>query len=392
MVAHKNRNRSLIVLALIVAVAAATGVYAFLQLRVDTLTETLKKKEPICILFVVSDQKAPLFFEAFLYQAETHKGALIHLPPNIGSVIESLNRMDGIDALYKPGSAAALRKKVEQILGIPVAFTVEIDGPDLKKTADLMGGVELFIANPVDLKTEDARILLPSGSVTLDGDKAWTYVSYRDPLESDLEAAGRMQNLMKAFLKGLGGNRAFLIQKTPFRVLRTLIHTDLSARALEALLGELANLDAERMVFRRALGNTRTVDGKDLLFLHQEGNLEKEAVAQIIRTIGSTESELPEDLTVTVEVLNGTNVAGLGLKARTVLLSFDFIVLSPSNADNDQYAATVVLDRKGNLDSAKRVADVIKCRNVYSRPDTKTDQTVDVTVIIGKDFDGRYCK
>lgn len=392
MVAHKNRSGSLIVLGLIVAVAAATGVYAFLQLRVDTLTEILKRKDPVCILFVVSEGGAPLFFEAFLYQAETHKGALIHLPPNIGSVIEPQNRMDGIGALYKPGAAAALRQKVDQILGVPVAFTMEIDGDDFQKTVDLLGGVELFIANPVNLKTGENWVLLPSGSVTLDGDKAWTYAYYRDPLESDLEAVGRMQNLMKAFLKGLGDNRAFLMQKTPFRVLRTLIRTDLSGRALAALLGELADLDAERMLTQRALGNTRTVDGKDLLFLHQEGNLLQEAVTQTIRTLSSADMELPEDLSVTVEVLNGTAVDGLGAKLKPVLQSFDFVVLPPSNADNDQYAATVVLDRKGKLDNAKRVADVIKCRNVYSSPDTKTDQTVDVTVIIGKDFDGRYCK
>jgi len=390
--AHKNRNRSLLILGLIVAVAAATGVYAFLQLRVDTLTETLKRKEPVCILFVVSDGKAPLFFEAFLYQAETHKGALVHLPPNIGSVLESLNRMDGLDALYKPGGSPALRKKAEQILGTGIAFSVEIDGPDLRKLVDLMGGVDLFIPNPVDLKAEDARILLPSGSVTLDGDKAWTYVSYRDPLETDLEAVGRMQNLMKSFLKALGDNRMFLQQKTPFRLLRSLMHTDLSGRALGTLLNELSKLDTERMIFQRALGNTRTVDGKELLFLHHEGDLLREAVKQTIRTICSTDSEVPEDMTVTVEVLNGTAVAGLASKARQVLQSFDFVVLSPSNADNDQYAATVVLDRKGKLDNAKRVADLIKCRNVYSRPDVKTDQSIDVTVIIGKDFDGRYCK
>jgi polyisoprenyl-teichoic acid--peptidoglycan teichoic acid transferase len=392
MVAHKNRKRSLLVLGLIVAVAAATGVYAFLQLRVDTLTDILQRKEPVCILFVVTDGKTPLFFEAFLYQPLTHKGALVHLPPHIGSVIESMNRMDGIDALYESGGATALRKKAEQILGVEVAFTVEVDGPNMKKAVDLMGGVDLFVANPVDLKLGETRILLPSGSVNLDGDKAWMYVSYRDPLESDLDAIARMQNFMKAFLKALGDNRTFLQQKAPFRLLRSLVRTDLSARALETLLAELAKLDAERMIFQRALGNERTVDGRDLLFLHHEGDLLREAVRQSIRTIGNPESELPEDLSVTVEVLNGTAVDGLAYKAKLVFQSFDFVVLSPSNADNDQYAATVVLDRKGKLESAKRVAEVIKCRNVYSRTDPKTDQSVDVTVIIGKDFDGRYCK
>jgi hypothetical protein len=52
----------------------------------------------------------------------------------------------------------------------------------------------------------------------------------------------------------------------------------------------------------------------------------------------------------------------------------------------------VVLDRKGRLDVAKKVADLIRCTRIYSKPDPLMDQAVDVTVILGKDFDGRYVK
>jgi hypothetical protein len=93
-----------------------------------------------------------------------------------------------------------------------------------------------------------------------------------------------------------------------------------------------------------------------------------------------------------VEVLNGTRTAGLATRARDLLLSYDLEVMAPNNADNDQYANTVVFDRKGSIDNARRVAAIINCTRVYSKPDPQLDQAVDVTVILGRDFDGRTVK
>ena len=79
-------------------------------------------------------------------------------------------------------------------------------------------------------------------------------------------------------------------------------------------------------------------------------------------------------------------------RARELFQSYDLEVMAPNNADNDQYQNTVVLDRKSNLDAAKKVADLIHCTRIFSKPDPQLDQAVDVTVILGRDFDGRWVK
>jgi hypothetical protein len=175
-------------------------------------------------------------------------------------------------------------------------------------------------------------------------------------------------------------------------MLRSLLRTTLPPRALAALVSELGRFDSERMVLQRVLGNTRTVDGRDLLFPHQEGELLKETVKQTLAAIASTEYVPADSLTITVEVLNGTKTPGLATRAREVFQSYDLEVMAPNNADNDQYQNTVVLDRRGKLENAKKVADIIRCGRIYSKPDPQMDQAVDVTVILGKDFDGRYVK
>jgi polyisoprenyl-teichoic acid--peptidoglycan teichoic acid transferase len=388
----RKPDRSVILLVLIILVVAASGVYAYLQLRVDQITDALKKKLPLNTLFIFSDGNKALFFEVFFYTPETRKGSLFYVPANLGGVIPRLNKVDGIDALYRRANPAALKSRIENLLGVGIPCVIDISSEDVGKLVDLIGGVDVFIANPVDLTRDGTLVLLPSGSVTLDGDKARQFISYEDPLETDVDRIGRRQKFLQSLLKSLGEKNAFLLQRAPLRALRSLVHTNLSTRALASFVQEMGRFDSERMVLQRVLGTTRTVDGRDLLFPHQEGELLKEAVKQAVAANASSEFVPPDALSITVEVLNGTKTAGLASRARELLQSYDLEVMPPNNADNDQYQNTVVLDRKGRLDDAKKVADIIHCTRIYSKPDPQMDQAVDVTVILGRDFDGRFVK
>ncbi len=388
----RRADRSVILLVLILAVIAGAVTYAVLQLRVDQITDSLKKKQPLNTLFIFSDADHALFFEVFFYNPQTRKGSLFYVPPNVGSVIATINRVQGIDTLYRRQDPRPLKQKVEELLGVPLQGVIDVTLADAGRLVDLLGGVDVFIPNPVDLTVADSRVLLPSGSVRLDGDKARDFVSYRDPLEAEADAVGRRQKFLQALLKGMGENEAFLLQRGPLRMLRSLVRTDLPGRALASFVAEMGKFDSERMVLQRVLGTTRSVDGRDLLFPHQDGELLKQAVKQAMAANASNEFIPPDALTITVEVLNGTRTAGLAGRARDLFQSYDLEVMAPNNADNDQYQNTVVLDRKGNMDAAKKVADLIHCTRIFSKPDPQIDQAVDVTVILGKDFDGRWVK
>ena len=66
--------------------------------------------------------------------------------------------------------------------------------------------------------------------------KARDFISYQDPLESDADMIGRRQRFLQALLKGLGENNAFLLQRGPFRMLRSLLRTNLPPRALGSFI------------------------------------------------------------------------------------------------------------------------------------------------------------
>ena len=168
----RRADRSILLLIVIVAIILATAGYVVVQRRVDSITEALKKKQPVNTLFIFSQGDKALFFEAFFYNPDTRKGSLFYVPPNLGSIIASINKMEGIDMLYRRANPIPLRQKIEELLGVTIHAVIDISLEDSGRLVDLLGGVDVFIPNPVDLTLQGHRVLLPSGSVTLDGDKA----------------------------------------------------------------------------------------------------------------------------------------------------------------------------------------------------------------------------
>ena len=287
-----------------------------------------------------------------------------------------------------------IKKKVEQILDLPVLFYFDISLNGLSDFVDLVGGLELFISNPVNIDQGERPVLLPSGSVLLDGDKIKDYLTYELPLEEDRERVGRKQKVLHSLLKKIGNpaTNAYLLEKDVFKLVRSYLKSNLTSKSLRSFILELGKLKTDRLIFQRVLGSIKKVDGVDgpILFPHYEGNLIKQTIRQTIETISSDDPKYDDTLIVSIEILNGTETDGLAKRTKALYESFGFDVVSFGNADHDEYLNTLVLDRKGKSYAAEKVAEVIKCERIHSKLDSES--SADITLILGKDFDGRYCK
>ena len=91
----------------------------------------------------------------------------------------------------------------------------------------------------------------------------------------------------------------------------------------------------------------------------------------------------PEGQRVRVEVLNATTVRGLARRAMLQLRDRGFDVLELGTA-SEQLDSTLVLDRSGHPDWARRVADALGGARVETRPDTS--RYLDVTVLLGRSW------
>src|SRR5688572_6099609 len=113
------------------------------------------------------------------------------------------------------------------------------------------------------------------------------------------------------------------------------------------------------------------------------------ATVSAMRDRGPPQREAPPDASaptgdrVRVQVLNATSVRGLARRATMHLRDRGFDVLEIGTA-RQQLDSTVVLDRSGHPEWAKRVADALGGARVESRPDSS--RYLDVTVLLGRSW------
>jgi len=394
---NRTFDKGIIFLILIVLIIGGTVFFFYSRMKTDRMADALSQEETVTMAFLITDQESGLLAtEIFFYHPGTKKGALLDIPDNTGDIVASVQRIDSISILFEKDNPEPYVAKLEEIIDQPIPFYFEMNLEQLVSLVDLNGGLEIFIANPVEIPEE--MVFLPSGSLVLDGDKAATYITYTEEGELELERTDRREKFVNALLKGWGTEGERLLVPEVFDLVYGHLKTNLTRQGLETLIGEIRAMDTERMVFQRVLGVEREVDGKTLLFRHKDGLLLKEMVRQTMKSLANMDVVSDEELGATLEILNGTNNTGLATRTGQLFQSFGYDVASVGNSDSFDREFTVVIDRSGDVNRAQRVASVIKCTRIERQvaesinEEGIIDQTVDVTIILGKDFDGRYCK
>lgn len=90
---------------------------------------------------------------------------------------------------------------------------------------------------------------------------------------------------------------------------------------------------------------------------------------------------------VRVEVLNAGGNANMARRATDLLRDAGFDVVYFGNAEAFGADSTLVVDRVGDLDAARAVADALGTRHVRAEPDSNL--YLDVTVLLGKEWSPR---
>ncbi|MDR0759802.1 MAG: LCP family protein [Treponema sp.] len=392
-------DASIFLLAAIVVLLGAGVFFTVMALRQDPIEEALSGDRVINTLFVFEAEGKPLASYVLMYYSRTKRAAVFDIPGEVGLIIRRINRLDRIDTVYDPLRITPFESEVEALLGIDINFSLIFDLPGLGKMADLIEGVELFIPVAVSVYEPDNLILFPSGITRLDGDKVLSFLTYRLPDEDGDVVSFRRQRFFLGFIKRLGEKNGILKNPAMLQAVQPLIKTGMNQHTRIRLFEELSNIDTDRMAVQTVGGNYREVSGQMFLFPYYDGSLIKEIVRQSLGAmIRQVEGSLTERV-FTVEVLNGTGVAGLAGRTAELLRGFGYDVISIGNADRSDYEATEIIDRFGSAEVAQIFAEIIRCTNIRSEAAAPEElnmglQTVeyrsDFTLIIGGDFNGRY--
>ena len=398
-------NKSALFLIAILAMIAVFVVVLVIELRTDPVAETIGNGNLLNTLFIVEKDGAPFSSNIITYYPANRRGAMFDIPPETGLIIRSLSRTATVGSLYRERGQEAFLREVESLAGTAIPFYAVISFDDFAMLADLLSGLNVFIPTPVDVfMPEDnlnaapqleERVLLPSGSVTLDGDKLRLYMTYTSDDDAEDAATLRKQHAVMAFLRALSDNASFAFSRDVFPLISSCFTSNVSGAPFKTLLTAISQIDVERLSPRQMRGSVRFVDGEAMLFPFYDGDLFKQTINQTFASFLSENSNEFERI-YALEVLNGTTTQGLARRTAELYQGFGYDVVRVANAPSSDVAQTLIIDRIGAGNVAAAVAQAIRCNNIETAlvdddsSASATEYSVDFTIILGSDFNGRY--
>lgn len=393
----RDEQKGIIFIVLIFVITAGLSFFFSLNLRTNEVKDYLKSNDLLKTLFLIEDDDGgALFSSVLIYVPATQKAAFINLPEHTGKIFQTLGRVDKLSVVYSEAGINGFLEEVEKLLGLKIPFYAIMTLNDFVKISDYLGGMRVFISEPVDFYSENGeRRLLPSGAVNLDGDKVSVYLKYRLESEAEADVQERYQNIFAAFLTDLHSQRSEIFDKKSFKKYSSCFSTNVSEDEFKTLLEEISNLDSESIIKQTITGSLRQVDGNRLLFPDNNGEFLKEAVKQTANMLVSADGTSSARVYV-LEIQNGTTTQGLARNTAILFQNASYDVLSPVNANRNDYEETIIVDHIGNPEVAKMVGEFINCSNIIDEIDFEevgdfsSEASVDFTIILGRDFNGRY--
>ncbi|MFJ5265852.1 LCP family protein [Streptomyces sp. NPDC088387] len=156
---------------------------------------------------------------------------------------------------FETGGSACTIRTVEKMTDVRIDHHMVVDFSGFKEMVDALDGVEICLAQPI--RDKDAKLRLPAGRVTLDGEEALGYVRVRKSLGngSDTDRMDRQQRFLAALVKKVRGNDVLLNPAKLYPVLdaaTSSLTTDpglASLRGLYELVRGLRDIPTERVQF-----------------------------------------------------------------------------------------------------------------------------------------------
>ncbi|MDR2608503.1 MAG: LCP family protein [Treponema sp.] len=402
-----KRNKadpSIFLLAAIVLLFAAGSVFIYIFFHSNPEDEAFTGDRIINTLFVLEDQGKPLASYVLMHYPATRRAAIFDIPGEVGMIIQQINRVDRIDTVYNSKDIGPFSTEMGKLLGVQINFSLVINRENLGKIVDLLEGVDIFIPSPVEIFDETPPVLFPSGLIRMDGDKARLFVSYSQSGEEQELTVFRRQRFFLSLIKRLGEKNEELKNPALTRMFYPLFSSSTGQHVRTRLFDELADIDTDRTNIQSVGGNVREVSGQVLLFPFYDGSLIKEIVRQSLGSLTRQQEGSLDERVFTVEVLNGSGINGIAGRTAELLRSFGYDVISIGNADRSDYEKTEIIDRSGLEEVVKALGEVIRCENIRSEAiisdiPSATEMELnlqnfeyrsDFTLIIGRDFNGRY--
>ncbi|MFF4587646.1 LCP family protein [Streptomyces sp. NPDC001388] len=193
-----------------------------------------------------------------------HSATAVSLPRDLMVDVPACRRRDGtrgepmfamFNYAFETGGSACTIRTVEKLTGVRIDHHVVVDFSGFKDLVDSVDGVQVCLPEPIVDRA--AKLRLPAGRVTLDGEQALGYVRARKSLGngSDTERMDRQQRFLAALVDKVQSNDILLNPVKLYPVLdaaTSSLTTDpdlASLRGLYELVRGLRDIPTEQVQF-----------------------------------------------------------------------------------------------------------------------------------------------
>lgn len=384
-------KRSALPLLIILIVVIIGAFFVVRLMQRGTVQTIIKKDQPMGVLFIFEKEGKPVSNQLLIWYPSRRKAAIMDIPSSMGIILKSADKMSSIDSVYDSRHPDKFVKEIGDYLKFPINGWLSYDENSLSRTVDLLEGIHIFIPDPVMNSETMKDVSLPGGAVVLDGDKVNQYLSYSLAADTYSEEISRKQKMLVSLLAQLAQESDMINKNGDIRLIAREPCSNFSLPTREELFRHFAQIDVDMIITQFISGSFRTFEGQKVLFPYYDGELARDVVSQTAKALGTEDASAMQKTAVTIELLNGSGEKGLANTAATLFESYGYQVVSVGNAPSFDYAKTLMYDNEGDKTALQQVANVINCKNFGDAPALPGLRKANITVILGKDFNGRYC-
>jgi len=304
---------------------------------------------------------------------------------------------------YPGGGPALAAETVQYNFGIHIHHYARVNFTAFEELVDLIGGVDICVEEEInDLSYPDEAygydpLHIAAGCQHFDGAMALKYARTRHTAGGDFDRAKRQQQVIQAIFEQVTNLELLpqLASRAPemWQTLQGSIVTDLTLDEIVALARLASEVDPGHIRFgvidEHYTQFWETPDGQQVLIPLRD------RVRELRDYIFTTEPILLEDddpatrlaaEAATIDVLNGTETAGLAGRTSEFLQQHGIQITHTGNADHADHADSLIIVYTGKNYTAEYLADLLGLPPTAVVHEANPDAAYDISIILGADY------
>ena len=386
-ISHANKKATMLVLFSGILIAFIIG-FIFYYFFVSKLNIAKKNDEPLYFAVLFIDDNREIYGSYVGIVSSLHNRiGLIGLPRNIALWENVDSPPVSLDMLYKNGGENAVFRAIENSVDKKITYRIAIDNNQISDIIDLIGGIKMYVEEPIEFKDEEKgyELSFGIGEWLFTSNKVISYLHYLTMNGyKDIETLYRLEDVIINSIIGLIQSpqlRNIIHSKDIRKVIASKIKSNLRPPDVKAFLDILANRNERTLVIENI---DARVDNNGILTPIFEGSAFKKQMNDLTLYVElkTQKSELNNE-DVSLSVLNAATVAGLADRINIRMRYRGFAAGEYGNFTTN-LNESVVLIRDGQIEKAFMVANEGRVSRVYA----KTDRRVlnNAVLILGNDY------